>query len=106
MARRAIFTAEAVSGVATVRLAPDPQGRQFTIIPAVDSNDSSTTTGTFTVEAKSPDADLFEDVVDSAGTALSLDLSNGPITRTVSGKFDRIRVTSTESGDEFTVSVR
>jgi hypothetical protein len=106
MARKAIHSAEAVSGVATVRVVPREYGLQFTILPAVDSNDASTTTGTFSVEFKSPDSDFYEDVVDSDGAALSLNLSNGPITRKLDGKYDRLRVTSTESGDEFTVAVR
>lgn len=110
MARRAIFSAESVvdgsSAVATVKVSPRELGMQFTIDPAVDSNDASTASGTFTVEFRAPDTDYYESVVDKDGVALSLDLSNGPLTHKLDGKYDRLKVTSDNSSDEFTVAVR
>ena len=106
MARRNTTTTEAVSGVATVTLVPREYGLQFTVNPAVDSNDASTATGTATVKFKSQDSDHFEDVYDAAGDALSFTLSGGVKTFKLDGMYERLRVTSSVSADEFSVSVR
>lgn len=106
MAKRAIFEADSSSGVATVRVSSSPTGRQFTVEPAVDSNGASTATGSVSVQFRSPDSDFYEDVVDSSGSALSLSIASGSVTRLIDGHFTHLRVTSTQSSDVFTVKVR
>ena len=95
-------SADSVSGVATVRC--NPTVVQFTVIP--DSGAS----GTATVEVRVEDSDQFETLYDSNGDALSWTLS---ATRThtlnkdgKAPKIAAIRVTSDNSGDDFTVAWR
>lgn len=103
MARK-MASAEASSGVATLRINPDMH--QITVIP------DSAASGTATMEAQVPESDDYETVYDSDGTALSWDLSGGVKTHILSHgggsypKFKRIKVTSDNSSDGFEVTAR
>lgn len=92
-------SAIAVSGVATVEDKFPGASIQFTVVPISAS-------GTGTVVAK-PDATTdaaagFEPVYDSEGVALTVDLSSQS-THTIVGKFEAVRITSSNTADTFSL---
>lgn len=85
-------------GIATVDVPRGSGAIQFSVNPSSSSGDGSVT-------AKCFGGDDFEVVYDSDGNAISIDLSDGTVTHTLTGVFRAIRVTSSNSADSFSLSV-
>ena len=93
--RNNTVSASAVSGVATVGVNGQHSPMQITSVPTSAS-------GTGTVTARPINGTGFESVFDSSGAALTFDLS-AQYTFIVDGLFKDIKVTSSNSGDTFTL---
>jgi len=90
---------ESTDGVAYVRIKSNRWIQQFTVVP------DSACTGTATVDAIPEGCTQYETVYDSDGAELSFSLT-AQITHIIEGGYNRIRVTSSESTDSFTLLVQ
>jgi hypothetical protein len=100
------YTAVSSSGVATINVAPQQEALQFTVESAVDSNLASANTGSAGVEVRAPGSDYYETVYDNNGEALALDLTKVAQTHVLDGIYNSIKISSSVSGDSFTVVVQ